>query len=369
MAESDPKFDKAAMTETPQSPQLAEEEVVVPEDLKPKRKWGRLALMVSLPLALIIGGVVYWRSLQGEVSTDNAYVHLDKVSVSAEVGGKITAVLVRENQHVNAGDLLFRIDPQPFELQLAQADAAIATAQAGEIALQNSSALSGADVSAAQEQIAFARSNLARQEALWKRGFTTKASYEAAQHQVSIGQEALRLAQAKGREASAKLATGAQVPGVYPQVAAAQAQRQVVQLSLARTEVRAPVGGTVTQASRLQLGQQMITGVPVVTLVADGSAYIEANFKETDLGDMRLGQPAEISFDAYPGLKLKAHVLSIGAGTGSEFSVLPAQNATGNWVKVTQRVPVRIVLDEPSPRPLIAGLSVKVKVFTDGRKR
>ena len=368
MAEGDPKFDQAAEAVTPQSPQLAEERVVVPDELKPKRKWGRLALMVSLPLALIIGGVAYWRSLQGEVSTDNAYVHLDKVSVSAAVGGKIIGVMVKENQHVNAGDLLFTIDPQPFQLQLAQADAAIATAQASQTALASSSALSGADVSAAQEQIAFARSNLARQEALWKRGFTTKATYEAAQHQVAIGQEALRLARAKGQEAAAKLATGAQVPGVYPQVAAARAQRQVVELSLSRTQVRAPVAGQVSQASRLQLGQELVSGLPVITLVADGTAYIEANFKETDLADMRPGQPAEIKFDAYPGLKLKAHVMSIGAGTGSEFSVLPAQNATGNWVKVTQRVPVRIVLDEPSPRPLIAGLSVHVTVYTDGRR-
>ena len=366
MAESDPKFDQQAADVLANPVNVAGAENAAP---KPKRNWGRLALMLSLPLALIIGGVVYWRSLQDEVSTDNAYVHLDKVSVSAQVGGKIVGVMVKENQHVNAGDLLFRIDAQPYQLQLAQADAAIATAQASQIALANSSALSGADVSAAQEQIGYARSNLARQEALWKRGFTTKAAYEAAQHQVAIGQEALRLAQAKGQEASAKLATGSQVPGVYPQVAAAQAQRKTVELSLSRTEVRAPVAGQVSQASRLQIGQELISGLPVVTLVADGSAYIEANFKETDLADMRPGQQAQIKFDAYPGLTLKGHVMSIGAGTGSEFSVLPAQNATGNWVKVTQRVPVRIMLDEPSPRALISGLSVKVIVYTDGRRR
>jgi membrane fusion protein (multidrug efflux system) len=322
-----------------------------------------------LPLVLIIGGVAYWRSLQGQVSTDNAYVHLDKVSVSGQVSGKIVEVLVRENQHVKAGDLLFRIDPEPYQLQIAQADASIAGAQASQISLANSSAMSGADISAAQEQIAFARSNLQRQEALWKKGFTTKAAYEAAQHQVSMGEEALRLAQAKQAEAAAKLATGTQVPGVYPQLASARAQRSVAELNLRRTEVRAPVSGQVSQAGRLQLGQDLISGVPALTLVADGSAYIEANFKETDLAEMRPGQPAEIRFDAYPGMVLKAHVASIGAGTGSEFSVLPAQNATGNWVKVTQRVPVRIVLDEPSPRALISGLSVKVKVFTDGRKR
>jgi membrane fusion protein (multidrug efflux system) len=345
---------------------LEEQEAAVP---KPKRRWGRLALMLSLPIALIIGGVVYWRSLEGQVSTDNAYVHLDKVSVSGEVGGKIVEVLVKENQHVKAGDLLFRIDPEPFQLQMAQADASIASAQASETSLANSAAMSGADISAAQEQIAFARSNLQRQEALWKKGFTTKAAYEAAQHQVAMGEEALRLARAKQEEAAAKLSTGSQVPGVYPQLAAARAQRNVAELNLRRTEVRAPISGVISQADRLQLGQDLITGLPVVTLVADGSAYIEANFKETDLGEMRIGQPAEVRFDAYPGLVLKAHVAAIGAGTGSEFSVLPAQNATGNWVKVTQRVPVRIVLDEPSPRQLIAGLSVKAKVFTDGRRR
>jgi len=325
--------------------------------------------MLAIPLLILIAGVIYWQSLQGKVSTDNAYVHVDKVSVSAQVSGKIVEIMVRENQTVRAGDLLFRVDPEPYQLQLAQADAAIATAQASQTAAANSSALSGADASAARENIAFARSNLSRQQALWQKGFTTKAAYDAARHQVTQAQEQLRLADAKAREAAAKLATGQQVPGVYPQVAAARAQRSTAELSLRRTEVRAPASGLVSQADRLQVGQELVSGLPVITIVTNGSTYIEANFKETDLGDMRVGQPAEIRFDAYPGLKLKGHVDSIGAGTGSEFSVLPAQNATGNWVKVTQRVPVRIVLDEASPRRLIAGLSTDVTIYTDGRKR
>lgn len=356
MAEADPQLAESAASAAETTP------------AKSPRNWKRLGLMLSLPIALLIGGLVYWQSLQGQVSTDNAYVHLDKVSVSAQVGGQIVDVMVKENQHVKAGDLLFRIDPEPFQIQIAQADAAIANAQASEIAAANSSALSGADISAARENIAFARSNLARQEALWKKGFTTKAAYEAAQHQVSVAQEQLSLAEAKRDEAAAKLASGSQLPGVYPQVASATAQRRVAELNLRRTEVRAPVSGIVGQADRLQAGQDIVTGVPVLTLVADGTAYVEANFKETDLGDMRIGQAARVHFDAYPGLKLKGHVSSIGAGTGSEFSVLPAQNATGNWVKVTQRVPVRIILDEPSPRPLISGLSTHVTVYTDGRK-
>lgn len=334
---------------------------------KPPRRWGRLALMLAVPLLVLIGGGLYWQSLQGKVATDNAYVQQDKVSVSAQVGGKIVAVFVAANQQVKAGDLLFLIDPEPYQLQIQQADAAIANAQANAVALANSSALSGADIAAAREDIGFAQSNLARQQALWAKGFTTKAAYEAAQHQVAQAREQLKLAEAKSREASAKLATGPQVPGVLPQVAAARAQRASAELSLRRTEVRAPMAGRVSQADRLLIGQEAISGLPIVTIVANQSSYVEANFKETDLADMRVGQPAELRFDAYPDLRLRGHVGSIGAGTGSEFSVLPAQNATGNWVKVTQRVPVRIVLDQASPRQLIAGLSTKVTVFTDGR--
>jgi membrane fusion protein, multidrug efflux system len=336
---------------------------------KPKRRWGRLALMLSVPLLILIGAIGYWLSLQGKVTTDNAYVQLDKVSVSAEVGGQIVAVLVKENQQVRAGDLLFRIDPEPYRLKLAQADAAIATAQASQIAAASDSDLSGAEIAAAREAVAFARSTQARQEALWKRGFTTKADWEAARHATAQAEETLRMAQARSNEAAAKLASGAQVPGIYPQIAAARAQRSLAQYDIDRTEVRAPVSGSISQADRLHLGQELISGLPALTIVADGTGYVEANFKETDLAEMRVGQAAELRFDAYPGLVLRGHVASIGAGTGSEFSVLPAQNATGNWVKVTQRVPVRIALDEVSPRRLIAGLSSHVTVFVDGRKR
>jgi len=358
MAEADPAISQADLQGLEDSAPPA-----------PRRRLGRLAVMLSLPLLLLIGGGIYWRSLQGQVSTDNAYVHLDKVSVSAQVGGDIVEVFVKENQQVKAGDLLFRIDPEPYHLQLAQADAAIASAQASEASLAGASALSGAEISAAQESIAYARSNLVRQEALWKKGFTTKAAYDAAQHQVAQAQDSLELARSKSREAAAKLSTGSQVPGVYPQLAAARVQRASAQLNLRRTEVRAPMAGLISQADRLQVGQELVSGLPVVTIVAREQGYIEANFKETDLGEMKIGQPAEVRFDAYPDVTLKGHVASIGAGTGSEFSVLPAQNATGNWVKVTQRVPVRIALDEAPPRALIAGLSSKVKVFTDGRKR
>lgn len=334
-----------------------------------RRPWGRWALMLAVPLALALGAFLYWQSLAGKVSTDNAYLKQDMVSVSAEVGGPITEVLVKEGSEVKAGQLLFRIDPEPFRLQIAQANAAIATAQANVIALNSAPELTGTDIEAARSDVAFAQARFERVRALRDRGFSTKADFEAAQQQVIQAQEAVRQAQNRQRAARARLASGPAVPGVNPQVAAGEAQRANAQLSLRRTEVRAPAAGRIAQADRLQIGQQVVPNLPVLTLVREDSTYVEANFKETDLADMAVGQRAEIRFDAYPGVVLKGRVASIGAGTGAEFSVLPAQNATGNWVKVTQRVPVRIAIEGKSPRRLIAGLSSEVTVYTDAADR
>ena len=186
-------------------------------------------------------------------------------------------------------------------------------------------------------------------------------------HAVEQARASLGQARADAAEARAKLATGA--GGVNPQVEAAKVQRAQAEVNLGRTEVRAPSAGRVAESDRLQLGQMMVAGLPAVTLVDTAHPWVDANFKETDLAHMCAGQRAEMRFDAYPGLVVRGHVQTIGAGTGSEFSVLPAQNATGNWVKVTQRVPVRIAFDEVAKRPMIAGLSTEVKVITsDGCK-
>ena len=340
-----------------------------PTNPKARGRWRRLIVMAVVPLLVIGGTLYYWRSLQGKVSTDNAYVQQDKVSVSAEVGGKIVSVAVREGQQVKAGDVLFTIDPMRYRIQIAQADAAIAAAQANATALASSSDMSGADIAATREDIGYAQARNERQRALWSRGFTTRADYEAAQHQLAQAREELRLAEAKQVEARSQLATGSQVPGVLPAIAAARAQRSAADLNLARTVVRAPMSGRITQSDRLLIGQQLVSGLPVVTIVANATSYVEANFKETELAKMQVGQAARIEFDAYPDMALRGHVALIGAGTGSEFSVLPAQNATGNWVKVTQRVPVRITIDEVSPRQLIAGLSSHITIYTDGRRR
>lgn len=338
---------------------------VVPEHKAGKRKpWLRPVLMVSVPLALVAGGAVYYVANDHYVSTDNAYVQQDKVSVSAEVNGRIVDVAVRENQVVKQGDLLFRIDPEPYQLAAAQADATIASAQVRLTTLQTDYSTSGVDIASAREDVGFFTKEYDRQSKLMQTGFTTKARLQEAEHALSEARSRLAAAEADALKARAQLATGSAAPGINPQVLAAQVQKRKALLDLSRTEIRAPESGVVSQADRLQVGQMMVSGLPAVTIVSSSGAWVEANFKETDLNNMRVGQPAELSFDAYPKLKLKGRVASIGAGTGSEFSVLPAQNANGNWVKVTQRVPVRIAIDDKPPRPLIAGLSTHVRVDT-----
>ena len=329
-----------------------------------QRPWLRPVLMVSVPLALLAAGGAYYLANDHYVSTDNAYVQQDKVSVAAEVSGKIVEVLVRENQPVKAGQILFRIDPAPYRIAAAQADATIAQAQVRVTTLEADFQSRGVGIDKAREAVAFYTKEYQRQSALMQTGFTTKARLQEAEHALSEARSQLAAAEAEVQKARAALATGAAAPGVNPQVLAGQVQKQKALLDLSRTVVRAPVDGVVSQAERLQVGQTMVSGLPALTIVARSGTWVEANFKETDLNHMKVGQSAVLSFDAYPSLKLKGHVASIGAGTGSEFSVLPAQNANGNWVKVTQCVPVRIALDGQPARPLIAGLSTHVRIDT-----
>jgi membrane fusion protein (multidrug efflux system) len=350
MAEADARIESGAEVETTPT--------------KPPRKWLRLLVMLSVPLLLIVGGVIYYLANDHYVSTDNAYVQQDKVSVATEVGGRIVEVAVRENQHVNAGDLLFRIDPEPFRIAVSQAEASIAAAQVKVTTLETDLGNTGVDIDSAREDVSFFTEEFKRQSALMERGFTTRARLQAAEHALSDARSKLANAEADARKARAALATGQAAPGINPGVLSGQVQRDKALLDLGKTEIRASASGIVSQADRLQLGQTMVQGLPALTIVTDGRGWIEANFKETDLANMRIGQPVEIRFDAYPGLKLKGRVASIGAGTGSEFSVLPAQNASGNWVKVTQRVPVRIEILEKPKRQMIAGLSAHVRIDT-----
>ncbi len=337
-----------------------------PEEPTAERSTGRNVirwlLMLSVPCLLAAAGIYYWIASDRYASTDNAYVQQHIVSISPEVGGKIVQVAVEENQQVAAGDLLFAIDPAPFELTVAQSNARIAAAQVEVQNLRTDYQVSGVDIEVARQDIAFAQSNYQRQAALMDKGFTTRARLDAAQHEVDLARARLKSAQADVVAARSRLSTGSAAPGENPDVAEARAARDQALLDLARTRVVAPFSGRVAQSTRLQIGQMMVSGLPALSIVDDKNSWVEANFKETDLARMKVGQKAIISFDAYPELELDGEVESIGAGTGSEFSVLPAQNANANWVKVTQRVPVRIrILDKP-PRQLIAGISAEVTV-------
>ena len=326
------------------------------------RRLLRLAIMLSVPVALAYFGWTYWQERQGVITTDNAYVQQDKVSISAEIGGPIVEVYVKEGQWVEAGTPLFKIDPEPYELAVRQAEVEIASSKVSLQSLNTEYAATGVDIARAQESISYAQANFDRQAALWEKRFTTKTAYDSAYYALQTAKEELRAAEAEVAKAAVKVAPVANIAGNNPAIAAATVRRDSAALNLRRTIVRAPVAGRVAQVDRLQLGQMMAAGLPALSIVVNDKSWIEANFKETDLAQMTPGQPVTVTFDAFPSMKLAGHVGSIGAGTGSEFSVLPAQNATGNWVKVTQRVPVRIELDEKPKTPLIAGLSAEVEV-------
>jgi membrane fusion protein (multidrug efflux system) len=328
-----------------------------------RRRWRAMAMIIG-PLLIIGGAAWYWFGRPGEVETDNAFVKQDMVSIAAEITGQVTSVRVRENQHVHKGDVLFTINPANFEAGVEASDAQIAGAQARITALEADVRANTIDIASARDDLALAEANYRRGKELMARGFNTRAAMDEAEHAVNAARDKVASLEAAVTRARAQLATGRQVPGENPAIAAARAARSRAELDLARTVVRAPADGVATQVTRLQIGQMAFPGVPMVSLVKDDGTRIEANFKETDLGHIRPGQRTDVTLDAYPGLVLHGHVDSIGAGTGSEFSVLPAQNATGNWVKVVQRVPVRIAIDTRANRPLIAGLSADVTIYT-----
>jgi membrane fusion protein (multidrug efflux system) len=327
--------------------------------VKAPRRWLRPLLMLAGPVLVAAVGLWFWLGSGDSVSTDNAYVQQDKVSISSDINGRVAEVLVRESQAVKRGDVLIRIAPQPFQIALDQANAAVAEARLQVAGLREGTIGKDADVAGKREAVAFARIDLQRQQDLLKDGFTTRARLQTAEHALSQAQSDL----AGALSAAASARTAANYSGTHPLVLAALAQRDRAALDMARTVIKAPADGIASQTDKVQPGQMIIAGVPTLSLVISNRRYVEANFKETDLEKMRIGQPATIKLDAYPAQALQGHVESIGAGTGSEFSVLPAQNATGNWVKVVQRVPVRIAIDSADV-PLIAGLSATVTVKT-----
>ncbi len=346
---------------TSEAPEDATEVVKVGRKRKAlKGSRTRTILMLVVPLLLLLGLAYLWLASGGSESTDNAQVKTDIVSVTAQVTGPVVEVKVKNGDQVKRGDVLFRIDPAPFQVALEQAQAQLAAAKLQTSELRTQAAGTGADITGAQANLAIKRNALNRQSTLLRQGFTTRADYEDALNEVRTAETELADARARAANAHAAIA-----PGQQPAIAQAQAAVDKARLDLSRTTVRAPMDGEIANADRLQIGTQIVSGVGALSIVHSNSAWVEANFKEKQLTDMRPGQPVNVKIDAYPGVKFKAHVESIGAGTGSEFSLLPAQNANGNWVKVTQRVPVRVAFDGHPSKPMIAGLSAVVTVDTD----
>jgi membrane fusion protein (multidrug efflux system) len=246
---------------------------------------------------------------------------------------------------------------------LEQAQAQLTNAQLQTHVLRTTAAGTSGDITGAEASLSIKQNALGRQQALLKNGFTTRADYEDALNDVRTAETDLADARARAANAGAAVA-----PGEQPQIAQAQAAVDKAKLDLERTAIRAPMDGVIENADKLQVGQMAVLGIGMVSLVHSKSAWVEANFKEKDVGRMVPGQRASIEVDAYPGQKFEAHVESIGAGTGSEFSLLPAQNANGNWVKVTQRVPVRVAFNGNPSKPMIAGLSTTATVYFDQKK-
>ncbi|WP_184768694.1 HlyD family secretion protein [Aminobacter carboxidus] len=339
-------------------------QVVAPAPAPKKR--GRLVLMAALPLALVVGGGYFWVTGGRYQETENANLRQAKVNIASEAAGRIVKVDVADNTTVKSGDVLFEVDPEPYKIALAQSDAALAAARLNVEQLRAAYSQAVAQERVAASGLDYAQSQFDRSNGLVNKGVNTKSSLDEARMDLDKAQE--QHSAAVQGIASAKAALGGN-PDIetdkHPTVLSALAARDNAAFNLAQTTVRAPADGVVSQAASFKVGQFVGTGTALFSLVETGDTWIEANFKETQLTHMKPGQQAEIVLDTYPDRTFHGTVEAIGAGTGAEFSLLPAQNATGNWVKVTQRIPVRVKVDTADGGlAMRTGMSATVSIDT-----
>ena len=331
----------------------------------------RLPLMLVLPMLMILVALYLYLAGGRYVATDDAQIQSARATVASNLSGQVVEIDVRENQFVHAGDVLFRLDARPTEVAVEQAQAELATARQGVSASQASFQQRGAEILAAQAALFYAQRELARQTAMAASGVSSLSQRDAAAQ--AVANDKAQLAGAQQQQAQVLASLGGQSNGPLAQTAAvrtAQAALDRAQLNRAYGEVRALQDGIVTRVEQLQVGDFVAAGQALFTLAAP-RLWVEANFKEDQLAYMRPGQPATVRIDAYPDRLYRLHVASLSPGTGNSFSLLPAENATGNWVKVVQRLPVRLVFDEDTAdiaAPLAAGLSAKVSVDTAHRR-
>lgn len=332
----------------------------------------RLPLIVAgvVGVFLIIGGVVWWQGKQRWEATDNAFVEADTVLVSSQVDGRIVEVLVADNQRVQAGDVLVRLDDSDARARLSQAEAQLSAAVAAVDNVDARSAQEGAQIQAraagvaqAQAQADLARAQADRYSRLADDGWVSDQRVQseradAAQARAGVAEAQAGL-EAERRTADTLVSTRAQAEA---QVELARAAVEEARIDLERTVIRAPSAGVVG-ARQVRVGQFVRPGGQMMSLVPLGETYVVANFKETQVGRLRLGQTVEITADAFPGQTLTGRIDSFSPATGSEFALIPIENASGNFTKITQRVPVRIIVETGSESAALRpGLSIEVRV-------
>ena len=326
----------------------------------------RRPLLIIFPILLAAAGATYYFAEEPYVSTDDAFVRAAKESVNARVAGQVVEIAVKDNQRVKQGQLLFQIDPVPYRIAIDQAAARLDSARLQVNELKATYRQQLAELQSASATVDFDEREYARRKALVTDGWTPREVFDQADTTLRVARQ--RVASDTQQIAHTVAALDGD-PNIevdrHPSVRAAKAQLDQARLDLSYATVVAPDDGIVARVEDLQVGDYVNPGAAVFSLMSSRDIWIEANFRETGLTHMRPRQAAAIEVDAYPGHAFKAHIVSMSPATGSDFAVLPPENATGNWVKVVQRLPVRLELDRTDPdRPLFSGMSVFVRVDT-----
>jgi membrane fusion protein (multidrug efflux system) len=326
----------------------------------------RPVLMIGGVLLVILAALVFWLMGGTYVSEDDTYVDAAKVSLSTDVSGLVAGVYVRDNQHVTAGQVLFTLSPSSFEIGVENAQANLAQAVLDINSAKRGYAGALAEIAAQKVQIANDQSNLARYAAVVGNGGVTRSTYDDARFKLQGDQAKLTQLQDQAGLQLAKLAGNADIAvGDTPEYQAAQAQLNTALLNQKDSVVRAPYSGYVTEVEQLQPGMFLPAGTAAFGLVSDSDVWITTQPKESDITWVRDGQPVSITVDTYPGQTWTGVVESISPASGSEFSILPAQNSSGNWVKVVQRIPIRVkITGGPADLPLRDGMSAEVSINT-----
>jgi membrane fusion protein (multidrug efflux system) len=330
----------------------------------------RLPLMLAGPIVVFLAAG-YWYLTGGRyVSTDDAYVQAARVAISTDISGRVVEIDVHDNDRVTAGRVLFRIDQRPFRIAVDEAKAQLATVRFQIHALKATYHQKRADARATEATVAYQQHEFERQQRLLASGTTSQQQFDQARQAYETGRQQLASKQQDVAVALANIGGDPDIPlEEHPMVQHAQAALDRAELNLSYTVINAPENGVVTKVEQLQAGDYVTASTPLFSLMSTDRVWIEANFKETELTHMRPGQAATVEIDTYPDVVFPAKIESLSPGTGLTFSLLPAENATGNWVKVVQRLPVRLSIERLDPdAPLHAGLSATVEVDTKHRR-